>query len=200
MAPGAAPPDELADGRPRALSPVRLSIRESQIRVAPPSEYPVACSVFFLGLLLWIGAEIMAFVLVADKIGFLWALATLLLVSALGPMIIRRVGLGVLRNVQVRLARGELPTEELLGGVMVLLAGILICVPGFVGDALGLFLMIRPVRQLVIRTFGFALTRRVQRMGTTRTRVIQVRGTPVHPDPASPTGVSGRALGPGVRD
>jgi UPF0716 protein FxsA len=116
---------------------------------------------FFIGFLLFVGAEIASFVVVAKQIGFFWALAILIAVSALGPFVVRRVGLGVLAHTQERLARGELPTRELLDGLVVLLAGVLICVPGFIGDALGLLLMIGPLRHLVIRTAGHRLARRV---------------------------------------
>ena len=45
------------------------------------------CSVLFLGVLLFIAAEIASFVVVAEHIGFLWALAVLVVVSALGPLL-----------------------------------------------------------------------------------------------------------------
>ncbi len=61
---------------------------------------------FSLGVLLFVGAEIASFVVVTEQIGFLWALTILLVVSALGPFVVRRVGVGVLANTQDRLARG----------------------------------------------------------------------------------------------
>lgn len=151
----------------------------------------------FLGVLLFIAAEIGAFVLVAGQIGFLWALAILLLVSALGPFIVRRVGVGVMVHTQQRLARGEVPTRELLDGLVVLLGGVLICVPGFISDALGLLLMIGAVRHSVIQATGHRLARRVQsiRLGSrwvTDTRPPMWADRPVPPpDPPGP------ALGPG---
>ena len=116
--------------------------------------------------------------LVAEQIGVLWALLILVLVSALGPFIVRRVGFGVLAQTQERLARGELPTRELLDGLVVLIGGVMICVPGFVGDALGLLLMIGPVRHSLIRASGNRLARRVQRVRPDRWRVIDVRPRP----------------------
>jgi UPF0716 protein FxsA len=115
-----------------------------------------------VGVLLFIAAEIASFVVVVDQVGVLWALAILVLVSALGPFIVRRVGAGTLAHTQERLARGEMPTRELLDGLVVLIGGVMICLPGFIGDALGLLLMIGPVRQLVIRVTGHGLAWRVQ--------------------------------------
>ncbi len=77
----------------------------------------------FLGALLFIAAEIVVFVVVAHQIGFLWALALLIVVSALGPFVVRQVGLGVLAHTQERLGRGEMPTRELLDGLVILIGG-----------------------------------------------------------------------------
>jgi len=111
---------------------------------------------------MFLGAEIASFVVVAEQIGFLWALAILLVVSALGPFVVRRVGVGVLAQTQARLARGEIPTRELLDGLVVLIGGLMICIPGYISDALGLMLMISPVRRGVIRVAGRGLGRKLQ--------------------------------------
>ena len=128
--------------------------------------------------LVFIAAEIVAFVVVAHQIGFLWSLALLIVVSALGPFVVRQVGLGVLAHTQERLRRAELPTRELLDGVVILIGGVMICVPGFIGDALGLVLMVGPVRHLIIRIAGHRLARRVQTVHTGRWRVVNVGARP----------------------
>ncbi len=147
-------------------------------------------------MLLFVAAEIAAFVVVAEQIGFLWALLILVVVSALGPLVVRRAGLGVLANTRERLARGELPTRELLDGLVVFIGGVMICVPGFVGDAVGLLLMIGPVRRLVIRVSGNRLARRVQRIPTGRWRVIDVSSRPVRPDSPPSSGPTIELPGP----
>ncbi len=153
--------------------------------------------VFFLSALLFIGAEIASFVLVAGQIGFLWALGILILVSALGPFIVRRVGIGVIGRTQEKLARGELPTRELLDGLVILLGGAMICVPGFLSDTLGLLLMVGPLRHLVIRTTGRRLARRVQAFPTGTWRVMNVRSRPTADEPPPPLPPLNRSLGPG---
>jgi UPF0716 protein FxsA len=156
--------------------------------------------VLFLGVLLFVAAEIVSFVLVAERIGYLAATALLVMVSALGPFIVRRVGLGVLAHTQERLGRGEVPTRELLDGVVVLIGGVMICVPGFVGDAIGLLLMIGPVRHLVIRFAGHWLARRTQAVGTGRWQIINVRSGPRrgnYPPPPFPDRALGQGGNPG---
>ena len=137
---------------------------------------------------------------VGAQIGFGWATLLLIAVSALGPFLVRRVGLGVLARSQERLAQGELPSREILDGVVVLGGGALICVPGFVGDAIGLLLLIGPVRHVLIRVAGRRMARRVrvmrlarwnivdarsQRTATATATLIQPSVPPIGPDPAA---------------
>lgn len=154
---------------------------------------------WFFGLLLALAAEIAAFVLVARQIGVLVAVLLLIGVSAMGPFIVRRVGLGVLARTQERLQEGELPTRELLDGVVILVGGALICVPGFVGDAIGLLLMLGPVRHLVIRMAGHRMAKRVTTVPLDRWRVIDARSGSVEAHGPPPAEGHGGRLGPGPR-
>ncbi len=114
-----------------------------------------------LALLVYAVAEIAAFVAVAEQIGVLLAVVLVLVVSALGPLLVRRAGLGVLDHARARLARGESPDADLLDGVVLLIGGAAVCIPGFIGDAIGLALLIGPVRHLLIKRAGRALARRL---------------------------------------
>ena len=111
----------------------------------------------FVGLLLAVAVEVVAFWAVAVQIHFLPALLLLLLVSAAGPLLLRRVGAGALGRARSRLARGETPAGEVLDGLVALAGGLLVCVPGFVGDMIGLCLMIPPLRRWVVRRAGHRL-------------------------------------------
>jgi UPF0716 protein FxsA len=153
--------------------------------------------VFLLGACLFFIVEVVAFVAVGEHIGFAWAVLLLIGVSALGPLLVRRVGLGVLARTQDRLAQGELPTRELLDGVVVLAGGIMICVPGFVSDALGLLLLIGPVRHVLIRLGGRWMARRVQTVRPVGWNVIDVRTWPASDDRAPATEPTQPMIEPG---
>lgn len=153
----------------------------------------------FFALLAFVAAEVVAFVAVGDQIGFAWALLLLIGVSALGPFAIRRVGLGVLARTQDRLAAGDLPTREVLDGVLVLAGGVMICVPGFISDALGLLLMLGPVRHVVLRAGGYWLGRRITTLGPVRRTVTDVESRPTTGDTPGPLQSGQRMIGPGER-
>lgn len=95
--------------------------------------------------------EIAVFILVGDLIG-VWPTLGLVVGSAvLGALLLRRQGLSVLTRIRAETAAGRLPGRELVHGVMILAAGILLLTPGLVTDAIGYLLFIPPVRDLAWR-------------------------------------------------
>ena len=157
--------------------------------------YPAG--VLFLVFLLGLAMEIGAFVVVAQQIGILLALVILVVASGMGPFIVRRVGLGVLAKTQHRLEAGELPTRELLDGVLILVGGALICIPGFVGDAIGLLLMVGPVHHLTIRVGGHRVARRVTTVPLSRWPVVDARSRPAGADHPPGSDTPDMSLEPG---
>jgi UPF0716 protein FxsA len=93
--------------------------------------------------------ELYVLVSVAGVIGLLPALAMLLAVSFLGVWLVKREGVGVLGRMQDTLARGEMPATEMVDGGLLVVAGVMCLVPGFVTDAMGLLLILPPIRAFV---------------------------------------------------
>ncbi len=95
--------------------------------------------------------EIAAFVMVGSEIGVLWTIALVVLSGIAGSILLRIQGFGALKRIQAEMAAGRDPGRELAHGAMIMLAGILLLLPGFVTDLLGLLLFIPPVRELAWR-------------------------------------------------
>ena len=95
--------------------------------------------------------ELYVIVQVAHLIGLFPTLALLVVGSAFGLWLVKREGFAVLRRVRGALDRGEMPTESLLDGALIAVAGVLCFLPGFVSDAFGLLLLVPPVRRFVRR-------------------------------------------------
>jgi UPF0716 protein FxsA len=93
--------------------------------------------------------ELYVIVEVAGSLGVVPTLALLIAVSLFGTWLVRREGLGVLRRSRQAVDRGDLPADELLNGLLILIAGILLLTPGFLTDAVGLLLLLPPTRALV---------------------------------------------------
>ena len=69
--------------------------------------------------------EIWVLIRAAEVIGGLNAIALMILISAAAAFLVRREGLGLLMRFQQRVNAGELPTKELLDGLLVAIAGAL---------------------------------------------------------------------------
>jgi UPF0716 protein FxsA len=95
--------------------------------------------------------ELFVLAQVSDAVGLANALGVLLLVSLVGLAVVKRQGVAVWRNLRDSLGRHELPSQHLTDGGLLVVAGALLVVPGFVTDAVGLALLVPPVRRLVGR-------------------------------------------------
>ncbi|TMM41439.1 FxsA family protein [Colwellia ponticola] len=82
----------------------------------------------------------------------LWPTVAIVILSAwLGAKYVRQQGLATLQSVQTKMAQGEMPSGEIVTGLMLLVAGVLLVTPGFVTDIFGLLLLIPGVRAAIGR-------------------------------------------------
>ncbi len=91
--------------------------------------------------------EIAGFIVVGKAIGLWPTLALIILTSMLGLVILRNGGLGMVRNLQNAGRTGDQPAEALVSGGMRVIAGILLFVPGFFTDIIGVLLLVPVVRR-----------------------------------------------------
>lgn len=91
-------------------------------------------------------AEIACFILVGRRIGLFPTLSLVVLSAVAGIVLMRVQGFGVLARLRQSGAAGRAPGKELLDAAMILIAGILLLIPGFLTDILGLALFLPPVR------------------------------------------------------
>lgn len=93
-------------------------------------------------------AEIAGFILVGNAIG-LWAtLGLILLTSVLGGVLLRVQGFGLLNKIAAESQSGRDPGRQLVHGAMIVVAALLLLLPGFITDTIGILLFIPFVRDL----------------------------------------------------
>lgn len=132
--------------------------------------------------LLFVGVpivEIGLFIQVGGFIG-LWPTLLIVILTALaGTTLMRWQGMMTLNRLQTSLAEGHNPADPIAHGAMILVAGVLLLTPGFFTDAVGLALLLPPVRialfqwgksRVTAGNFTFAAT------STTRHQQPQSRG------------------------
>lgn len=110
-------------------------------------------------------AELAVVIRVGQWLGVADTIALLFLISVFGAFMVRREGMGVWRRFQSQLASGSMPGTELVDGVLILVAGALLLTPGFLTDAVGLSLLVPPVRAGLRKAVRHRLTGRIQRFG-----------------------------------
>jgi UPF0716 protein FxsA len=96
-------------------------------------------------------AEIAVLIKVGSLIGVFPTLALLIVVSVIGAVMAKREGLAVWRRLRATVARGEIPSSELVDGALVLLGGSLLVAPGFLTDVVGIVLLLPLTRPAVKR-------------------------------------------------
>jgi UPF0716 protein FxsA len=102
---------------------------------------------FFLGVLLLGVAEVYLLIKVARAVSFLGTVGLCVLTAMIGGALVRHQGLRTVRIIQDTISKGEAPTSEIVSGLVLLIAGVLLIVPGFITDSLGFLALIPPLRR-----------------------------------------------------
>ncbi len=102
--------------------------------------------------------EIAGFVLVGSEIGVLPTIGLVLLSAVAGSLLLRWQGFGALGRIRREIEAGNPPGREVAHGLMIMFAGILLLIPGFITDIFGLLLFVPAVRELAWRYFRSRIT------------------------------------------
>jgi len=118
--------------------------------------------------------EVYLFIQVGRVIGALPTIALCIFTAVSGTWLFRQQGMQTFRRVQEKVRLGEPPAVDMVEAMLVLLAGLLLLIPGFFTDIVGLLCLIPPVRARLAR----ALTRRltVNRPGRTDKGFVIIEG------------------------
>jgi UPF0716 protein FxsA len=103
-------------------------------------------AVFLVLLVVLPVLELWTIVQVGQAIGVWETIALLIIFSVVGVWLVKREGVNVWRRLNEQLRLGKVPTNEIIDGVLLLLAGTLLLLPGFIGDIVGIALLVPPIR------------------------------------------------------
>ncbi len=108
---------------------------------------------FFRLFLLFVTTTLLELALIIEVGKRLGAVTTILLIlftAIIGAYLAQTQGLSILAKIQLELNQGQLPSNQLLEGLLVLIGAILLLTPGFLTDTVG-FLCILPFSRYWIR-------------------------------------------------
>ena len=134
-------------------------------------------------LLVCLAAEVVILVMVTNALGW-WTVALLIFTTLLGCWLLQREGRRTWGALLESLGRGSLPPGRTADAVLVMVGGLLLIMPGFITDIIGLLLLIPPSRHLVRSTLGKLFGRA---FGNPSEQPVVIEGEVVQESPASDT-------------
>ena len=90
--------------------------------------------------------EIYLLIKIGSYLGALNTVIIVILTALFGALLARYQGFQTMLRVRESLERGEMPAEELMDALLILLAGIVLLTPGFLTDLAGLMILIPSTR------------------------------------------------------
>lgn len=108
--------------------------------------------------------EIYVLLEAGELIGLWPTIGLILLTGFAGAYLARTQGSDTAKKIQIALNNGEMPTEELLDGAMILAGGLTLLTPGFVTDLIG-FCLLLPVTRTLLKEISRKWLKRMVKTG-----------------------------------
>lgn len=106
----------------------------------------------FLLFLILPAIELAILIKVGSIIGAFNTIAIIILTALIGAYMVKMEGLNVLYRFQETLSHGLFPGEEILDGLLILVAGAFLLTPGFITDITG-FILVIPFSRGVVKAY-----------------------------------------------
>ena len=97
--------------------------------------------------------EIILFVEIGSIIGSFYTIAVIIISSLIGIYLIKNHAPSYFMDMQNKLLQGIRPDKEILSGIITLLAGIFLLIPGFFTDFIGILLLVTPLKSTLINKY-----------------------------------------------
>lgn len=115
---------------------------------------------FIIGFFLWVWAELAMLVAIGGEVGVLLTIAGIFVTAMIGMWLLRTQGRKIMSSLKTQLARGEAPVASLADGVSVMGGAVLMLIPGYVTDGIGLVMFLPVIRTIIGAWLLRAITRR----------------------------------------
>ena len=106
---------------------------------------------FFLLIIAIPAVEIYLFIKVGSEIGAFNTILLIFLTAFFGILYARYEGFNTLRAGMSQMVKNELPIYEIISGAALAFAAMLLILPGFTTDFLGLLIIFPPTRKLIFK-------------------------------------------------
>lgn len=117
--------------------------------------------------------ELYVLIEVGAQLGALTVIGLLVAAAIAGGLLLRWQGFSLARRVRETLERGEVPAIEMMEGAMVLTAGVLLILPGFLSDIVAIGLLLPWLRTALILRFVAARRKNAAGQEPRRPQIIE---------------------------
>ena len=107
--------------------------------------------------------EIYLFIKIGSYIGAFNTVSLILITAIVGIIYARYEGFNTLRSGMSQLIKNEIPIYEIISGAALAFAALLLILPGFATDLMGLILIFPPTRKLILKNFSKKYTSKNQK-------------------------------------
>ena len=107
--------------------------------------------------------EIYLFIKIGSYIGAFNTVSLILITAIVGIIYARYEGFNTLHSGMSQLIKNELPVYEIISGATLAFAALLLILPGFATDSMGLILIFPPSRKLILKNFSKKYTSKNQK-------------------------------------
>ncbi len=106
--------------------------------------------------------EIYLFIKIGSQIGALTTISLIFLTAFVGIFYARYEGFNTLKSGMSQIIKNELPVYEIVSGAALAFAALLLILPGFATDLLGLFIIFPPTRKILLKNVGKNYSKKVK--------------------------------------
>lgn len=110
-------------------------------------------SVFFILIAIPI-IEIYLFIKIGSYIGAFTTISLIFITAFVGVIYARYEGFNTLRSGMTQMIQNKMPVYEIISGAALAFAALLLIIPGFATDFLGLLIIFPPSRKLIFRNLS----------------------------------------------
>lgn len=135
------------------------------MKLSPQAFYRLLLPALVVGFIAVSVAEVWLLTVVGSWIGVGWTLAILIAEAFVGAWLLRSEGRKTWTALVSAYAAGRMPTGHLADAALVLVGGIMLILPGFFTDVIGLVFLLPFTRPLARKGLGWLVARGVSRSG-----------------------------------
>ena len=93
--------------------------------------------------------ELAILIKLGSYIGLIYTILLVGLTGIIGVSLARSQGFKIITNIKDKLQKGTIPTDDMIGGLLILIGGVLLLTPGLITDITGFSLILPGTRHII---------------------------------------------------